>query len=145
MFVVLLMMLHLTQGVGASGKPGAVQSKVLRRLLSGDFAIEPDARTNWSRFLAAQMMRAPEDIEAYKLDFDHLWARPAQELEDWYQTVRIPEAPATLAEFLATMPAHERAAELVKSLGSVFVENKAMELFAKLEWSVRRVENAKLP
>lgn len=120
-------------------------SKVLRRVLSGDLAIEPDARKNWARFLVALMMRAPEDVAAYRVDFEHLWDKPAPELEDWFQSIRPTDAPATLAELLRTMPKHEREEQIVKSIWSVLEQNRAMGLIDNLKWSIRRTDAAKLP
>lgn len=120
-------------------------SKVLRRVLAGDLAIEPEGRKNWARFLVALMMRAPEDIAAYRADFAHLWDKPAQELDDWYQSIRLPEAPKTLAELFRTIPNHQREEQFVKAIGSNFAQNRAMGLFDQLRWSIRQTNSAKLP
>jgi Protein of unknown function (DUF4238) len=120
-------------------------SKVIRRILAGDLAIEREGRKDWARFLVALMMRAPEDIAAYNAGFDDLWNKPAQELEDWYDRVRLRESPATLAALLSTMPKHEREEQRVKALGEVLEQNRAIGLLDELKWSIRSVDTAKLP
>lgn len=120
-------------------------AKVLRRLLSGDRTLDPEARTDWARFLIAQLIRTPQDIAAHQRVWNAGLACPPRSEEDWYQAERSAEDPETLAALYSDVPAHELDAARAEALRRSLTANRSISLLSGLSWRIRHLETARLP
>lgn len=61
-------------------------------------------RSAWSRFLLAQMLRAPEDVEQAKVSASALGPRERAEFEPLYAKLRTDADPPTVDEYMSRLP-----------------------------------------
>jgi hypothetical protein len=93
-------------------------------------------RNNWSRFLVAQMLRAPRDIAQLKSSVGQEWNKETQELRESYAARRSPTDPATLEEYMAQQnPAH--ADEFALGIARMLMEHtKICHLLNEMHWHI---------
>jgi hypothetical protein len=103
------------------------------------------ARNNWSRFLVAQMLRAPRDIAQLKSSVGEEWNRETQKLRESYAARRSPTDPATLEEYVEQRnPAH--ADEFAFDIARMLMEHtKICHLLNKMHWRVLDIPNGHYP
>jgi len=67
----------------------------------------PRTRSGWSRFILAQLLRAPEDITQLKAVTNQAWEKAVSELEEPYVAVKTKTDPLTLEEYIQKQePSH---------------------------------------
>lgn len=120
-------------------------AKVLPRLLSGDTTLDPQARTDWARFLVAQLIRTPQDIAAQIRVWNAGLASPPRSEDDWYQVERSTEDPKTLTALYSDVSAHELDAARTEALRRALTGNRSTALLSGLRWRIRHLNDAKLP
>lgn len=100
---------------------------------------------NWSRFLVAQMLRAPRDIAQLKSSVGQEWNKAAQKLRESYAARRSSNDPATLEEYMAQQhPAH--ADEFALSIARMLMEHtKICHLLNGMHWCVLNVPQGCYP
>ena len=94
------------------------------------------ARNSWSRFLVAQMLRAPRDIAQLKSSVRQEWDKETQHIRAKYAASRSETDPATLEEYLRQLnPAYED--EFALSVGCKLMEHaKICDLISNMHWCV---------
>jgi hypothetical protein len=95
-----------------------------------------EARSGWSRFLIAQMLRAPRDIAQLKSSVGQEWNKETQELREIYAASRSANDPATFDEYVEQQnPAH--ADEFAFSIArTLMVHTKICDLLNSMHWCV---------
>jgi hypothetical protein len=95
-----------------------------------------EARNGWSRFLVAQMLRAPRDIAQLKSSVGQEWDKETQRLREVYAESRSANDPATFDEYLKHQnPAHadEFAFRIARTL---MAHTKICDLLNSMHWCV---------
>ncbi len=103
------------------------------------------ARHSWSRFLLAQMLRAPEDIAQLKSSVEQEWAKVMPTLSAVYAAERSPSDPPTPAEYIAQKnPAHGD--ELTFGIARALMSHKKVcELLSDMHWLVLEAPHEAFP
>ena len=93
-------------------------------------------RASWSRFLVAQMLRAPRDIAQLKSSVGREWHKATEKFRETYAALRSPSDPATFDEYVALQnPAH--ADEFAFSIARILMEHTQIcHVLSKMHWSV---------
>ncbi len=103
--------------------------------------VDKKNRESWSKFLIAQMLRAPEDIEQLKHSVRQEWDRTAVEIQYEYEKERSPLDPKSVSEFIdKKSPDHiERLTHQIAE--RLLVHNGIAKLIAEMHWSVMEFSN----
>jgi hypothetical protein len=103
------------------------------------------ARNSWSRFLLAQMLRAPCDIAQLKSSVAQEWNKETQKLSEGYTARRSPSDPPTFEEYIAQKnPAH--ADEFTFSIARTLMEHtRVCPLLSNMHWLVLQVPQETYP
>lgn len=104
-----------------------------------------DTRDGWSRFLLAQMLRAPEDIEQLKTSVRQAWEKSEPEIEAKYAVRKLAGYPETIKEYLQSHePDH-----LEKFTGSIaktlMAHTDICNVISKMHWQVLEIPNDAFP
>ena len=97
------------------------------------------ARNSWSRFLLAQMLRAPDDITQLKSSVGQEWNKQSQKLREDYAARRSPNDPLTFEEYIDQKnPAHadERTFRIARKL---MEHTDFCQLLSDMHWLVLEV------
>lgn len=102
-------------------------------------------RSSWSRFLVAQMLRAPRDITQLKSSVGQEWNKETQRLREIYAASSSANDPATFDEYLEQQnPAH--ADEFAFSIArTLMAHTKIRDLLNAMHWCVLDVPQGCYP
>jgi hypothetical protein len=97
------------------------------------------ARTSWSRFLVAQMLRTPRDIAKFKSSVGQEWNKSTQKFRESYAASQSANDPATFDEYLARQNfAH--ADECALKIARMLMEHTELcHLLNEMHWCVLNV------
>jgi Protein of unknown function (DUF4238) len=102
-------------------------------------------RDNWSRFIVAQMFRAPEDITQLKSSVSDEWKKSEADLEAKYAARRTAFDPSTIRDYLENQhPDHLD--EFTKSVAKTVMEHRGIcELVSNMHWQLLKFPNDASP
>lgn len=106
---------------------------------------EPGPRSDWSRFIWAQSLRTPQEIQQLKSSVKEAWSREIPELEAKYQELRSDNDPPSVDEYLAHL---ETGGEDYFALGiarRLMDHPKIGQIINNMNWVVLRFEDAEIP
>jgi hypothetical protein len=96
-------------------------------------------RSAWSRFILAQMLRAPEDIAQLKSSVKEDWSQVLPEIAEIYAARRTPEMPATIAEYLSGQDRGETDEWALKIARILMNHPKIGQMLNNMHWRVLEI------
>lgn len=120
----------------------SLASQALSALEASDPAMrhDPRLRSAWSRFLISLMMRMPDHLETLTQGLIEEWARTMPEIGIAYEAQKGPTDPATLGEYLDTLPPDEVRGWMLGVLRILINRARVGEWINNMRWFIRTIE-----
>lgn len=115
-------------------------AETLGALEAGDPVMtrDPRLRSAWSRFILSMMLRGPEAMAALKRGVETQWQKSSPALETRYASMRRPDDPPTLPEYLERLG--KNLDSWAMSLAPRLIDHHMIgEVLNNMRWIIRRI------
>lgn len=102
-------------------------------------------RSSWSRFMLAQMLRAPEDIAQLKSSVRQDWGKAVPELDEVYTALRSDADPPTIREYLEQPPPGHTDEFTFRITQTLMNHANICQRFNNMHWRVLDVPDNEYP
>ena len=103
------------------------------------------SRKSWSKFLIAQLLRSPEDVEQLKSSVEEEWMKTEPEIQSKFEQIRQPGEPIDFVEFMKQNHPNQLNTLTHDVAKKIFAHEGISNLYAQCEWSVSEFSDQAYP
>lgn len=112
-------------------------SLALRKLVNGQLpSMEYKIKYDWARFLVTMRFRHPDPISELKDAVRRIWGKRQGITQQEYESIRRPNDPSTVEEYLTRIPREVHAGIHVNLLASGMDNERLITHLMKMDWAV---------
>lgn len=112
-------------------------AKALDAMIADPLALRDNlVRRAWTLFLRTMLMRTPYQMAGTLASFERIWRETGSELEERYASIRQPDMPPTLTEFLEQLNPNEAKENAFRMYAESLSDDRLTRHIRKLPWRI---------